>query len=268
MIEVLKQQFTPQMPDNEKLNRLREFLQLVCLKIMYDKGGFINLAFTGGTALRVIFGLQRFSEDLDFSLVDKKGYNFSELNAELVRGFMLNGLTVESTPKDKKNVHSAMLKFAGILKAVGLSPMENQKLSIKIEIDTNPPKGGNLVRTLVNKVYVLNIAHFDLPSLFATKLHACFYRKYLKGRDFYDFIWYLSKRVRPNFPLFNNAVTQTQGKNPNIEESNFKKFLLKNIEKVDFVQAKKDVERFLENKSDLALFDKKAICDTIDTVYP
>jgi len=267
MIEVLKQQFSPEMPDNEKLNRAREFLQLVCLKIMYDKGAFINLAFTGGTALRVIFGLRRFSEDLDFSLVEKKGYSFTELNTELLRGFSLNGFTVESKPKDKKNVHSTMLKFSGLLKEVGLLAMKNQKLSIKIEVDTNPPKGGHTVSTLVNKIYALNITHFDLPSLFATKLHACFYRKYLKGRDFYDFIWYLGKRVKPNILLLNNAITQTQGKSPNIDDSNFKEYLLKNIEKIDFNQAKNDVEKFLEDKSELVLFNKKAICDTIDVAY-
>ncbi len=267
MIDVIKQQFTAGMPDNEKLNRIREFLQLACLKFIYDKGIFNKIAFTGGTALRLIFGMRRFSEDLDFSLFDKKGYSFSELNSEILRGFSLNGIKVESAQKEEKTVHSALFKFSGVLKATGLSPLDGQKLSIKLEIDTNPPKGGNLTETLVNKVYVLNLVHFDLPSLFATKLHACFYRKYLKGRDYYDLIWYLSRKVKPNLLLLNNAIAQTQGENPRLDEAGFKKFLLEHVKKVDLSLAKKDVERFLEDKAELALFDSKAIQAAIENVY-
>lgn len=267
MIDVIKQQFTSGMSDNEKLNRVREFLQLACLKFIYDKGDFNQIVFTGGTALRVIFGLRRFSEDLDFSLVNHKGYSFLQLNSEIVRSFGLNGITVESAPKEDKTVHSTMLKFGGVLKASGLSPLEGQKLSIKLEIDTNPPKGGNLTNTLVNKIYVLNLAHFDLPSLFATKLHACFYRKYLKGRDYYDLIWYLGRKIKPNLLLLNNAIAQTQGKNPNLNENTFKTFLLEHIERVDLEKAKKDVERFLEDKTELKLFDAKVIRSTIENSY-
>jgi hypothetical protein len=124
-----------------------------------------------------------------------------------------------------------------------------------------------LVNTIIDKIYVLNIAHFDLPSMFAAKLHACFFRKYLKGRDFYDFIWYLGKRTRPNYQLLNNAIKQTQGQDPKIDEGNFKEFLLTKIERVDLVAAKKDVERFLEDKADLNLFDQKALLNTINSAY-
>jgi predicted nucleotidyltransferase component of viral defense system len=82
MIDILKNQLTAGMTDEEKLNRTREFLQVLCLKIMYDKGAFGNIAFVGGTALRILFDLRRFSEDLDFSLIEKKGYDFSGLNDE------------------------------------------------------------------------------------------------------------------------------------------------------------------------------------------
>lgn len=267
MIEVLKQQLAKNMPEEEKLNRSREFLQILCLKIMYEKGFFNNAAFVGGTALRILFDLKRFSEDLDFSLIDKKGYNFSELNSELVREFHLLGFKAEASPRVDKNVHSAFLKFSGFLKEIGLSPLPGQKLSIKFEIDTNPPKGGNIVTTLINKTYTLNITHFDLSSMFATKLHACFYRRYLKGRDFYDFIWYISKKIKPNYALLNNAIQQTQGADPRIDEHNFKNFLLEKMKKVDLKSAGKDVDRFLEDKSELKLFDLNAITNTIKTVY-
>lgn len=267
MIEVLKQQFNRDMPNEEKVNRSREFLQILCLKIMYDKGFLDKLAFVGRTALRIIFDMRRFSEDLDFSLVHKRGYNFFYINSELIRGFELYGLKMESKPKEERNVHSAFLKFRGLLEELGISPLVSQVLSVKIEVDTNPPLGGNLVTTYVNKTYPLNITHFDLPSMFATKLSACFYRKYTKGRDFYDLVWYLGKKIKPNLPLLNNAIRQTQGKNPRIDERNFKEFLLEHIAKIDFNSVKKDVERFLEDKAELKLLDLKPIKNSIEAFY-
>lgn len=267
MIDVIKQQVSKELSLQENLNRVREFLQIVILKIMYDKNFLNNLAFVGGTALRIIFDLRRFSEDLDFSLINKKGYEFSDFNSALISEITLYGLKVESKVDSDKNVQSIMLKFPELLKAAGLSNLSSQKLSIKIEVDSNPPAGWNIENRLVNKTYIFNVTYFDLASSFATKLHACFYRKFLKGRDFYDFIWYMSKWVKPNYLLLNNAIKQTQGKDLGISEHNFKGFLLENIVKVDFEQAKKDVERFLEDKSELKLFDLKAIQSSIESIY-
>lgn len=267
MIELIKQQLTKDMPDEEKLNRCRELIQLLCLKIFDERKFFDNLVFTGGTALRIVFGVRRFSEDLDFSLAKKEGYSFTRINEGLLKSLALAGLKAQSKPKSQRNVHSAMFKFSGLLKALGLSPLESQNLSIKVEIDSNPPRGGQVQTRIIQSSYVFNLAHFDLPSMFATKLHACFYRSYLKGRDFYDFIWYMGNKVQPNFTLLNNAIIQTQGGDSNINEGNFKKFLLEGIEKINFKEAKKDVERFLEDKSELRLFDAKLIKNSIEAVY-
>lgn len=267
MIEAIKQQFTKSMSDEEKLNRAREYLQFLTLKTMDEKGLFNFLSFTGGTALRVLFGLRRFSEDLDFSLIKKGGPSFSEINEIILNGFKLVGLKVLSNPKVKKTVFGTMLKFPGLLKELGLSPLESQNLSIKIEVDSNPPKGGVTQGTLTQKFFILNLTHFDLPSMFATKLHACFYRKYVKGRDFYDFIWYMSNRVKPNILLLNNAIKQTQGVGLRIDEQNLKDFFLKGVERVNFELARKDVERFLEDKSELRLMDAHLIKSSIETIY-
>lgn len=267
MIEVFKQQLNDDMSAEEKLNRTRELLQITALKIMYDRNFFNNLAFVGGTSLRILYDLRRFSEDLDFSLIEKKGYDFSKINSELINGFKLYGLKTESKLRDERNVHSAMLKFGGLLKTLGFSNLEDQKLSIKVEIDSNPPKGWHIENTIVTKTYMINIVHFDLPSSFATKLHACFYRKFTKGRDFYDFIWYVGKKIKPNYILLNNAVEQTEGHNPNVNEMHFKKYLLENIERIDFNTARKDVERFLEDKSELKLFNLDTIKGSIESSY-
>src|SRR3990167_9499264 len=155
MIELLRQQFTNDMTIEDKTNRAREFLQVLTLKIMHDKGLLQNLAFVGGSALRFLYGLSRFSEDLDFSLVAKKGHNFGNINTQLEREFKLHGLNVETKPKEEKTVQSTFLRFSGLLKDLGISPLSGQRLSIKIEIDTNPPKGWKLQSSLINKIYLV-----------------------------------------------------------------------------------------------------------------
>jgi predicted nucleotidyltransferase component of viral defense system len=267
VIDLLKQELEKVNSAEEKFNRMREFLQILLLKVVYDAGYFENLAFTGGTALRVLFGLRRFSEDLDFSLISKKGYNFSKLNADLMRGLELNGFQADMKPKEDRAVHGSFVKFPGLLKELALSALKDQKFSIKFEIDTNPPQGGHVARALVNKTFVFTVCHFELSSLFATKLHACFYRKYTKGRDFYDLLWYLGKKTVPNFVLLNNAIQQTQGQDPQITSVNLKDFLLGGISRIDFTAAKKDVERFLEDRKELDLFRPEVFRSGIETAF-
>lgn len=266
MIDVIKQQFKDEMSINEKLNLTREFLQILILKIMNDKKMFDSYAFVGGTCLRVLYDLRRFSEDLDFSLVEKEGMNINEVQRQCVSALGLYGLECEAKPRSVGAVAGMMMKFPGLLKELGLSELSAQKLSIKWEADTNPPGGWQCTHTIVNKHFMFNVAHYDLPSLFAGKLHSCFYRTYTKGRDWYDFLWYLSKKIKPNFTMLNNAITQTQKKDSCIDENNFKDYLLKCIERIDFQAAQKDVERFLEDKDALSMFDKKKIRDTIESI--
>jgi len=267
MIDVIKQQFKFGMSMNQKLNVTREFLQILTLKIMNDKKLFDQMAFVGGTSLRILYDLRRFSEDLDFFLTRKQKYNFDSASKKLLKSFNLYGVPFEAKIKTEGNVHSMMMKFTGLLKELGLSQLPQQRLSIKLEVDTNPPSGWKLANTIVNKIYMFHIVHYDLPSLYAGKLHACFYRKFTKGRDFYDFVWYVGKKVKPNFTLLNNAIKQTEGKNVGIDEENFKLFLLENIKRIDFTHVKKDVERFLEDKTELNVFDQQLIQKTIENVY-
>ncbi|MEK7450027.1 MAG: nucleotidyl transferase AbiEii/AbiGii toxin family protein [Planctomycetota bacterium] len=259
MYEVLKQLLDKEPDYENKLNRTREFLQVLMLKIMFDRGAFDNIAFVGGTALRIIYGLRRFSEDMDFSLVRKPGYSFGQLVKELSYELKNYGFRIESNTDKKGVVHSSLVKFPGLPEQMGLSRLPGQKLSIKIEIDTNPPKGWKIALTPVTSSFVFAVKHFDLPSLYATKLHACFFRRYTKGRDFYDLVWYLGKKITPNFVLLNNAIRQTEKKDLGLNAGNLKAFILGKAEGINFVQIKKDVERFLENKSELKLLDKGVI---------
>lgn len=267
MLELLKQQLNPGMSSNEKVNRAREFLQLLILKIMCDKGQFKNLVFVGGTALRIIYNLRRFSEDMDFSLIAPEGYDFAQFVSQLERELKLSGFSLEVKNKRESTVNGIMVKFSGLLYELGISPLKSQKIMIKVEVDINPPKGGVVENTLVNKVFLLNLAHFDLSSLFATKMHACFYRKYVKGRDFYDLLWYVVSKIKPNFVLLNNAIEQTQKHNPGISESNFEEFLSAEMEKIDFGEVKRDVSPFLENPDELQFLEKDIIKKAIASNY-
>ena len=147
MIEFLQNQIAGSVSDENKINRLRETLQLLCLKILYDKDFLSKIAFVGGTALRVLYDMRRFSEDLDFSVINKKGYDFTELISSLHREFKLYGLEMKVKTKTFNTVQSSMLKFPALLNAMGLSAFENQNLSIKIEVDSNPPSGWQIETT-------------------------------------------------------------------------------------------------------------------------
>lgn len=265
MREVILQKLKNLNSLEEKINKTREHLQTLTLKILFDRGFFDATAFVGGTALRILYGLRRYSEDLDFSLIQKKGYNFNHTLQNVLTDLKNYGLLAHASPKETKTVHSSMIKFPGLLKELSLSPMENQNCSIKLEIDTNPPHGWETAVSGITEPYLFTIKHFDIPSLFATKIHACFFRKYIKGRDFYDLVWYLGRRTVPNFELLNNAIAQTSGKDLKISKENLKYFLAENIKKIDLKKAQKDVERFLEDKNELKLINQETLLQLLDS---
>jgi predicted nucleotidyltransferase component of viral defense system len=265
MLDVIRKIVSGTPSRDAKIHSAREILQVLVLKILYDKGYFKNLAFVGGTALRLLYGLRRFSEDLDFSLVNTEGYEFDSLVSSVVRELEKWGLSLESKTSIDGIVQTVMLKFENILFDLGLSNHREQKLFIKLEIDSNPPKGWTTEMSLINKHFVFAVTHFDIPSLYATKLHACFFRKFVKGRDFYDLLWYLGKREFPNFELLNNAVEQTESCKSTVDAENFKTFLTERLSGIDFGTVRKDVERFVEDKNELRLLDTDLILELVNT---
>jgi predicted nucleotidyltransferase component of viral defense system len=256
-VELVKKQTDP----NQKLNILREYLQAYALRILHDQGFFRGVAFLGGTALRFIHGLPRFSEDLDFSLIDKKGYSFTALIEKLTKELTLSGYKVTRTFAEDRTVHSAMLKFSGLLKDTGISPMASQNVSIKLKVDTNPPAGARTQTAVVNKYFPVAFLTFDESSLFAGKTHALLSRKYIKGRDYFDLGWYVSKwkELQPNFLFLNNALKQTGYAGDPINQDNWREALSAVVAKTNWKQVTKDTERFLENPSDMAVFSKQNI---------
>lgn len=256
MQEVLKSQIAGFKTREEKVNHLREFLQILILKIIYDTDYFRNLSFVGGTALRILYNLRRFSEDLDFSLFRKSHYDFHTFGKSLYRQLENYGIDVDFKMQEKNIVQNIEVRFTNLLFPLGLSSQKGEKLFVKLEIDSSPPAGAKTEISLVNRTYVFTVTHYDLPSLFATKLHACFFRGFVKGRDFYDLLWYLGKKIKPNFELLSNAIRQTHPESDTITESNFKEFMEDKLRKIDFRKVKQDVSIFLEDKQELKLLER------------
>ena len=246
---------------NAKLNTMREYLQAYALKVMRDEGVFRTTAFVGGTALRFLYGLPRYSEDLDFCAAGggPGKYPFKELIRKIKEEFVLAGYDINATYNDRKNVVSAFLKFGSLLYEAGISPLKDQRLSIKLEIDTNPPQGAVFKTDIVNKYFPLSFLSHDTGSLFAGKLHALMSRKYAKGRDFFDLGWYLSrwKDLAPNMDLLRNALEQTGWSRKMPTADTWAGIVIEVVRKADWNKVRKDVGNFLENPSDMEIFSKE-----------
>lgn len=263
MLDIIKKHLNEAMSQEEKIHLVREDLQIIILKILYDLGLFKTMAFVGGTALRILFDLRRFSEDLDFCIIQNKDYDFDKLSQDLEYQLKKYALDADIKKNDQKVVQGIMLRFKDILLNLGLSPLKSQKLSIRVEVDTNPPSGWKTDISLISKMYTFTVVHYDIPSLYASKLCACFFRKYVKGRDFYDLVWYLGRKTIPNLQLLNNAIRQIDSNAKIITEDNFKEFLKTQLAKINFDNVRKDVERFLVDKEELKLLNKDLIMQLI-----
>lgn len=246
---------------NAKLNAMREYLQAYILKVMHDENVFRSTAFLGGTALRFLHDLPRFSEDLDFSLALNPSYAFPTLLKKIMSELKAVGYDASLVYNDQKTVNSAFIRFSGLMFEAGISPLKNQKFSVKIEIDTNPPQGAVLETRIVNKHFPISFLSYEINSLFAGKLHALLSRKYAKGRDYFDLGWYFSKwkDLTPNITLLTNALRQTKWSRELPTKDTWRHQIYQIVDKTDWNVVKKDVENFLENQSDLSVFTKENV---------
>ncbi len=157
----------------EQRNLMREVLQAKILASLQRSGAMIPLAFHGGTALRFIYSSTRYSEDLDFALERRdRRYDFRAYLHNLKADLSREGYTVERKVNYRKVVHSAFIRFPGLLFELGLSPHRTEAFSVKIEVDTRAPSGAILETTVVRRHETLNLQHHDRASLLAGKLHA------------------------------------------------------------------------------------------------
>ena len=243
----------------EAHNLTREYLQALILQSLQRAGAMTTIAFHGGTALRFLYSLPRYSEDLDFALErNPVSYDFRSYLQTIRKDLEAQGYTITLKVNDQKTVHSAFIRFSGLLYELKLSPHQDEILAVKLEVDTNPPAGAVLDTSMVRRHVLLNLQHHDRASLLAGKLHAILQRPYLKGRDLYDLIWYLSDKSwpDPNLDLLNNALSQTEWIGAMFTVENWREIVRSKIESISFEQALDDVRPFLGVGEDIDLLTK------------
>lgn len=232
---------------------MREYLQATILASMQAAKAFRPLAFHGGTCLRFVHRIARFSEDLDFALErPEDGFRFEDLIARIERDLTAQGYHVRASVNTARVVHKAFIGFVGAEYEAGLSPHADKVFRIKIEVDTNPPAGAGLeVTGLRSFEYGLRLQHHDLPALFAGKLAAVLERQYTKGRDLYDLWWYLSdvRRLEPNTRMLANALSQNDGSRT-LDDESWPAMVLARLAEVDWAAVRAELDPFLERPGD------------------
>ena len=278
---MIKEWISENIPENEEepLSALREIMQKVTLAGLSRTDFFEKAAFYGETALRIFHNLDRFSEDLDFSLLkeDPKFSLETYFNA-VIKEFEALGMEVSIKDKIKTaqtNVDSAFLKSETIwkeliledtIKQVGIK--SNREIKIKIEIDRKPPLGFKTEEKLLLRPFSFYVKCFDLSSLFAGKMHALLFRKWknrVKGRDWYDLEWYIKKGVPLNLEHFLKRAQETgDWKDKNINPKEIKDLLENKIKIVSFKNIKEDVARFIKNDKSIEIWSPKYFNDLVE----
>ena len=276
MQQVLNQMLAKYQINNieDKKNAIKEIVQEIVLCGLSRGGFFKEAAFYGGTALRIFYGLDRFSEDLDFSLITQNpDFDLTKYFQYIENETKSLGLNFNVTEKIKSvdsNIKSAFLK--GNTKEHILSFYEDSEdskfinkeeaIRIKFEVDINPPTGATYETKFGLLPSPYQVRLYDLQSLFAGKIHACLCRNWksrVKGRDFYDYIFFLSIGAKVNLENLKAKLVQSKFINENYDLTidNLKALLNERFESLDIEQAKQDVLPFIKDKKKLDLWSKE-----------
>jgi hypothetical protein len=244
-------------PD-KRLGPAREYVQMYMLRLLHTAEAYRHLAFAGGTALRVLHDLPRFSEDLDFSAApahpsgkaEDEPLDLAWLWQRLAGDLQKAGYEVRIKQRIERVVASAFFRFQGLPRDLGWSRDPRLGLIVKVEIDRNPPKGAVIETTLVQRPFPIALRHHDLPSLFAGKLHAILCRPYAKGRDWFDLAWYLTARrgLQPNLTLLANALAQTHTA---VDAAKWRQSVRARLQSLNWAEVTADVRGFLQRPEDL-----------------
>ncbi len=240
----------------EEDQALREITQEIILAGLGRTDLFGRAGFQGGTCLRIFHSLNRFSEDMDFALAaPDPAFRLSPYLERVRRELVVYGYELEIDDRSRAGatVQQAFVKDDSVGKLLRLdyrSPAGRmRKLRIKLEVDTNPPAGASYDMPVLDYPFPAAVRIFDLPSLFAGKLHALLCRTYLKGRDWYDFIWYTARRTPINHELLSAALDQQgpwKGQSPKTDNAWCVEQLRTMIAEHDWMQARRDVQRFVK----------------------
>ena len=270
-------------PSNEEetLAAMREIMQEIALAALSRTDFFKKAAFYGGTALRIFHGLDRYSEDLDFSLLEKDpNFTLQPYFKVIHEEFESLGIRVSIREKEKRfktPIESAFLKSETIWQELVLEDIikqhgikSNKSVKIKIEIDRVPPLDFETEEMLLVKPFSFYVNCFDLSSLFAGKLHALLFRKWknrVKGRDWYDMEWYIRKGIALNKKHFLLRAIETQDwKEDQINEEQILDLLKQKIEIVSFKAVKEDVRKFIKDDQQLEIWSVKYFNDLVERI--
>ena len=238
-------------------NATYEVLQQVVLSGLYRGGFFSEAAFYGGTCLRIFHGLERFSEDMDFTLLRKDtSFSMEKYFPAIIDECRLLGREVEITLKDKQSfgqVESAFLKDN--TDVYDLSFRTEKSIKVKIEVDTQPPLEFDTEERLLLQPFSFMTRCLTLPNLFAGKMHALVFRTWknrVKGRDWYDFEWYVRNGVPLNFHHLQVRIREFNGKE--MVKEQFAELLKVKLASADMAQVKNDVRPFLKNAHDIDIW--------------
>lgn len=241
----------------EEEQALREITQEIALAALGRTDFFAHAAFQGGTCLRIFYGLNRFSEDLDFILNEPDSHfqllpHMKTLEKELAA----YGYTIEITDRSNADaaVKKAFLKDDSLVRILHLNHAYEtgppRKIRIKFEVDTNPPSGGGTEIKYIDFPFVSSLTAQDTPSLFAGKIHALLCREYAKGRDWYDFLWYAGRKTVINYPFLASALKQQgpwAGRNIDVGPDWCLDELEMKIRSLDWEATVRDVRRFVKS---------------------
>ncbi len=256
---------------DDSVRALREIIQEVALLGLWRAKFFEHAAFYGGTALRILYGLDRFSEDLDFSLlIPSPDFNLARYTASLEEELQAFGFNVRVEMVDKaveSAVQSAFLKANTRNELLVIEAGEEltgqvaagQVLKVKIEVDTDPPPGFSTQTRYLLQPIPFAVRSYSLPDLFAGKMHAILFRKWknrVKGRDWYDLVWYAANHPQLNLGHLEQRMRQTGhwSGEQSLSSVAFSDLLFDSIDRLDVNQARKDVAPFVKDQQMLALW--------------
>ena len=239
--------FNPQNP-TEKNHAQHEVMQRIALSGLYRAGFFEHAAFYGGTCLRIFHDLRRFSEDMDFTLVEKNpNIHLEDCFPQIIEAFKLTGREVTIKKKDKKTfgkVESAFLKDN--TDVYDITFQTEKTIKVKIELDTNPPLGFDTEQRPLFKPFSFMTRCVTLPYLYAGKMHALAFRNWktrVKGRDWYDFEWYVGNKIPLDFAHLQHRIYEFNG--IMMSKDDFMTVLKERLAYTDMEVVKDDVLRFL-----------------------
>ena len=247
----------PQKTAGDRRNATYEVMQQVVLAGLYRGGFFEHAAFYGGTCLRLFHGVERYSEDMDFSLLKKnESFSLERYFPAIIDECRLLGRDVEITRKDKRSfgkVESAFLKDN--TDVYNITFLTEKSIRIKIEVDTMPPLQFETEQRLLLQPFSFMVRCFTLPCLFAGKMHALLFRQWknrVKGRDWYDFEWYVRSAVPLNFAHLQARVKEFNSMD--IDRAQFQTMLKERLSQTDIRQVKADVLPFVQNPRELDIW--------------